>query len=282
MAETNILNPTVTWRRDIDDALGPDFGFEQLRRSQLAMDKAAFGQPFALTVGNGGHTTQFSWLNRSRRCAEYLKRWAEQYEDGFFTIIDHDWRGRHYVGRFTGDMPIVAAGNDRYNLQGWTFEEIPGVPMLRYPGEWEHWAIKLPPVNDFGELAAATFSAAPGAWQRPPAVADSNGVLRVPRQVKNLTPTNGDWAAHQYRGYGFRLWLRVGPGSGVVQIYVDGVLAQDNVVLTSGVDLGPVMVYKKTDLPLGVHVVKVVIVPATPPREAGLQGFLWDKIEVMR
>ena len=155
MAERNVLNPVVTWRKDLDDSIGPDYGWERLRSSQLATAKAAGGAPFYRTVGNGGHTTTFSWLRRSQKTSDYLKQWAEQFEDDYFTIVDHDGGGRHYVGTFVGEMPCVEAGNDSYNMQGWKFVETPGAPMLQYPNLWEKWSVWERPWRSNGTLRTA-------------------------------------------------------------------------------------------------------------------------------
>ena len=287
MPEYDILNPDVQWRADLDDAIGPDYGWEQMRDSQLAVAKPAFGRPWSRVAGVPVHSTQFSWLRRSRLCAEYLTRWAQQHERGFFTIIDHDGGGRHYVGNFTGQLKVSQAGNDLYNLQGWMFEEIPGCAMLAYPDQWDTWAVTEYPVDDYGDQATATYSAQ-AAWAQPAAVADRTGVLRAPRQLvlAGAVVSAGDWAQHEYVGYGCRLYLHKGPTSCTVQILLDGVVVADNVCLTTAADQGPQMVWGSAAIPLGVHRVKVVVIaPPTgtivlPSGQA--LGVTWDRLEVMR
>lgn len=269
MAETDILNANIHWDRSLEDAPGPDFGWSRLRASQLATAKAAGGGPFYRTIGNGGHSTQFSWLNRSQKLSDFLKQWAEQHEDGFFTIIDHDGGGRHYVGTFSGDTPVSEAGNDRYNMQGWTFVETPGAPMLEYPGNWDSWAVMELPWSDFGTLRTA-FS---GNWTRPAAVSGDDGFTRTPNALQNLAPAVGDSLTHEYRGYGFRLWANQGNTYGKANVLVDGVL-QGTVNLVSDTEIGSQVVFEWPNVSLGIHRVQMVITAAP--------GMVYNGIEVMR
>ena len=252
MAQTDVLNRDIRWDRHLEDAVGPDFGWERLRNSQLAVAKAAGGRPFYRTIGNGGHTTQFSWLNRSRKLAEYLKRWAEEHQNGFFTIIDHDGGGRHYVGTFTGNLSVVEAGNDRYNLQGWTFEETPGAPMLQYPTRWDLWSVMERPWDDWGDLNTA-FT---GNWTRPPSIVSDGGFNLYPNALQNREPIAGDTITHEYRGYGFRLWANQGPSYGGAQISVDG-LDYGAAQLANPVESGPQVVFQLAELPLDIHRVQI-------------------------
>jgi hypothetical protein len=277
MPETAILNANVQWDKDIDDSIGPDYGWEQLRRSQLATIKPAFGRPWSRIAGNGGHTTTFSWVGRSRACVDKLKQWAEQYETGFFTVIDQEGGGRHYVGRFVGDMPRVAGKHDAYNVQGWQFEEIPGCPMLEYPADWDHWAVFEYPIDDFGDQLTATSSAS---WVRPAAFVDDTGASIVPRQLQNLTPAANDWITHEYRGYGCRLWAVQGPTFGLATVWIDGVNVAA-IDLYNAALLGPQIVYENAQMPLDIHRVKVILSDTKNVASTGT-GIVWDKLEVMR
>ena len=272
MAETAILNASVQWDPALQDSIGPEYGWERLRGSQLATVKPAFGQPFTRTVGNGGHSTRFSWLNRSRLCVERLKQWAEQYERGFFTVVDQDGGGRHYVGNFVGDMPYSQAGNDRYNIQGWQFDEIPGCPMVQYPGDWARWSVALYPVDDYGRMDAATNSSA--RWLQAVAIAG-----HAP-QLLNAAPVAGDWLTQEYRGYGFQLWCDRGPALGIVQLLVDGVQVA-TIDLYAAQAVGAQKVYEAVKMPLDVHRVKLVAT-ATKNGAATASGVIFDRLQVMR
>jgi hypothetical protein len=240
----------------------------------LAWSKPAFGPGWSRTVGDKGPSTTFSWLNRSQRCAEYIKRWAEQFEDDFFTIIDYA-AGRQYVGRFVGDVHVVEAGNDRYNIQGLTFEVVPGMPMVDYPDQWDRWAITQRPYFGLGDLRMACFSANPNYWQRP--VVDS-GIQ--PNQLLLANATAGDSVTYEYRGYGFRLWCVKGVDYGSASLVVDGQV----VTLLDFHDvneLGPVMVYANAAMPLGIHRVQLVSTGAVTPGSAH-NAIVLDHFEVMR
>ncbi len=271
MAEDAILNESVAWDETLDDSIGPDYGLETLRKSQLAVTKPAFGQPWSRTVGNGGHSGQFSWINRSRATIDKLIQFAEQYEDGFFTVIDHDGGGRHYVGNFVGDMPRSQAGNDRFNVQGWTFVEIPGCPMLEYPANWSTWAIIHKPFDDYGAPRCATSAN----WTRPAAVA---GVQ--PNQLQNLAPTAGDSLTYEYRGYGFQLYAPTGPSYGLAQLTVDGVFVQA-IDLYSAAAAAPAVVYSNASMPLDIHRVQLVL-NATGNAASTGTGMVLDSFQVMR
>jgi hypothetical protein len=272
LAETAILNQNIRWDAEIQDSIGPDYGWEMLRRSQLATSEPAFGTRDYRTIGNKGHSTTFTWINRSRDCVERLRQWAEQYEDGYFTMIDHDGRGRHYVGTFVGDIPSKSIGNDRYNIEGWQFDEIPGAPMLQYPDNWDKWAVSLYPFKDNGSPRVAINQ---GAWIRPAAVVGEDGVSRQPNQLSNIaTPTNNDAITFEYRGYGFRIWAPIGPAYNQIIVTVDGV-SMGSQTIGAVADEGTQVVYTKTDLPLDIHRVKIVL-----PNSG--QGMILDHFEVMR
>lgn len=271
MAETDILNPTVRWDEDIDDSIGPDYGFDQLSRSTLATVQPAFGGSWSRAVAINAPSTTFSWVNRSLACIEKLQRWAAQYEDGFFTFIDHD-RGRHYVGRFTGDLHVIEAGNDRWNAQGWTFQVEPLAPMLEYPADFDRWGITVRPVGDDGKARAGVTAAAPNAWARPVAVDNGYGVMVQPRQMTLAASTAGDQLTMEYIGYGFRLSCGIGPTYGSAHLVVDGINVQD-LDFSATADGGTQVVYTNVQMPLGAHRVQLVMIAGS---------ILVDKLEVIR
>src|ERR1700739_2833464 len=110
MPETDIINPTAIWETDIQDSMCPNYGFTRKRASTQLKKKAVGGTPWTRETQNTGHVFTFSWLSRSEACVERLKWYYEQYEDGYFTIIDQDGGGRHYVGRFTSDVVPFGTG----------------------------------------------------------------------------------------------------------------------------------------------------------------------------
>ena len=75
----------------------------------------------ARATQNSGHTFQLSWLNRSFACVQRNRHVRDQYEDGYFTLIDHDGGGGH-VACFTGESNLVQGANDSYSVQDLTFK----------------------------------------------------------------------------------------------------------------------------------------------------------------
>jgi hypothetical protein len=287
MPETDILNPTSTWSSDIQDSMNPDYGFTRKRMSTQLRKKAVGGTPWTRETQNTGHTFSFTWLTRSWACIQRLKQYYEQYEDGYFTIVDHDGGGRHYVGRFTSEVNPVEVGNDMWDAQNVTFEEMPQAPMVSYPSDWDHESILFGIVNDRGDQKLATQ----GAWTQG-AIAQAaitlGGILRgtggtipLPGVVMNNPGTNaGDWATFEYRGYGFQLWLVKGPAQGKCDLYIDGVLnstidcyAASAAAAASVITIG--------NLSLDIHDVQIFVDATKNVSSTGL-NIGWYGLQVMR
>jgi hypothetical protein len=71
-----------------------------------------------------------------------------------------------------------------------------------------------------------------------------------------------DWACYEYRGYGFRLYLRRGPDCGNVDLYIDGVLAE-TVDCYAPADAGPQIMATYQSIPLDIHRVKIILDSST-------------------
>jgi len=155
--------------------------------------------------------------------------------------------------------------NGMWDVQNVQFEEIPQSPMLQYPNDWDDDAVWLYPLNDFTDEKLAIQ----GAWAQ--GTVQSNGVVRT---ILTDAGTIGDWAQHEYRGYGFQLWMMTGPAQGTVQILVDGVQVEAAMALTRTTALAPTMIYQETNLPLDLHRVQVVQTTAVPSS--------WFALRVMR
>lgn len=279
MSERDILNPKRGYDPDLGDSMNPNQGWQRTRTSTLAIAKPAGGRPIGRETGNAGHTYQMSFTRRNLAVTERLKRFFEQFENGFFTFIDWD-SGRQYVGRFVGEMPQSFPVNGRFTSQGWTFEEVPGVPMLEYPQDFSRWGISQRPVDDFGDLQTACTAAAPNSWAQPAAVADpETGVMVQPRQLVLAASTAGDSITHEYRGYGFRLSCGLGPQYGTAQLIVDGQNVQV-IDFYAAEDMGVQVVYTSTQMSLDLHRVQLVAVGKNAAATGN--GLLWDQIEVIR
>jgi len=285
MPASDILNPTTTWDEAIEDSMTPNYGFTRKRTSTKLNKKAVGGTPWTRETQNTGHSFSFSWNMRSWACVQRLKRYYEQYEDGFFTIIDWDGGGRHYVGRFTSEVIPVETGNGIWDVQNVTFDEIPQQAMVEYPSDWDHDAVAFFVTNDFGDQKLA-FN---GAWTQTArtAVAGAQGTAHVslttvgtPYVTMDDPGTSGDWACYEYRGYGFRLYMLKGTGFGQAGIYIDGVLLE-TVDLYNATDIGPQIVVTQQDMPLDFHRVKVICNGAKNASATGA-AVSWYALEVMR
>lgn len=263
---TDVLNPVQGYDQNIGDSMCPDYGFTRKRAATRSMQKAVGGVPYTRELGNTGHTFVLSWLGRTWKCVRRLKWFYEQFEDGFFTLIDYDGGERHYVGRFTTEIAPIETSNNKWDVQNVQFEEIPQCPMLKYPSDWDKDAVWLYPENDFGDQKLATQ----GTWAL--AARQFGDVSRTVATA--AAPAVGDWAQHEYRGYGFQLYALVGAGQGTAQVYVDGTEA-GLVNLAANGGLAPRMVYEQVNLPLDLHRVQLVAQTAGAP-------VAWYGLRVMR
>jgi hypothetical protein len=268
MPETDILNPVPGFDPTIGDTMSPNFGFTRKRPLTRLNKKAPGGGPYTRETSNGGHQHILSWIGRTWRCAQILKWYYEQYEDGYFTIVDWDNGGRHYVGRFETEVAPVETANGKWDVQNVTFTEIPLVPMVQYPNDWEHDAVDRLVTNDFGDQKLCTQ----GTW----ALA-THMALTTMDNPGNLS----EWAQMEYKGYGFRLWLLKGPEYGQVTVYLDGVQQGATIDLYAAQDQGPQAVATVEAVPLGIHRV-MVIASGNKNVAATAAGVSWYKLEVMR
>lgn len=272
MPETDILNPKRGWDQALGDSMNPSFGFERKRPTTQLSKKAVGGSPWTRETANTGHTIPLSWIGRTLACVKKLKWYYEQYEDGYFTIIDWDAGERHYVGRFTGDWPEVHPSNNRWDIQNLMFEEMPRVPMMKYPGDWNNDAIRFYVANDYGDRKLATS----GTWavnQR----AGKNGKIITMDGVGAA----GDWAQYEYRGYGFQIYLQKGPEFGQCQVLLDGVVVNNLLDCYAATDEGPQMVWGRQNVSLDIHRVKVIALN-TKNSAASAAGISWHSLQVMR
>jgi hypothetical protein len=284
MPASDILNPTTTWQSDIQDSMTPNYGFTRKRTATRLTKKAVGGTPWTRETQNTGHVFSLTWTTRTWACVQRLKRYFEQYEDGFFTIVDWDGGGRQYVGRFTSEIIPVETGNGMWTVQGATFEEIPQQAMLEYPSDWADDAIAFFLANDFGDQKLATS----GTWTETArtAVAGSVGTEHVPLPTTTAYTTMddagtlGDWAQYEYRGYGFRLYMLKGPAMGQADVYVDGVFLV-TLDLYAAEAMGPQIVLTNQSMPLDIHRVQVVC-DGTKNEASSGTNVSWYALEVMR
>lgn len=288
MPETDILNSTTNWQSDIQDSMTPDYGFERRRASTQLRKKAVGGSPWTRETQNTGHAFPLTWNNRSWACVQRLKWYFEQYEDGYFTLIDHDGGGRHFVGCFTGsEFPLIDVANGMWTVQGLMFEEKPQAPMLSYPSDWNHESILFGVNNDRGDQKLGTSSSwTEGAIAQPTITLGGlarGGVTTLPLPtlvMNNPGTTAGDWAAFEYRGYGFKLWLVIGPAQGKCDLYIDGVL-NSTIDCYSANAAAASSVITVANLSLDIHQVQIVV-DATQNASSTGANIGWYGLQVMR
>lgn len=272
MPETDILNPVQGFDPDLGDSMCPNYGFTRKRALTALKQKAPGGIQWSRDLDNSGHQFTLSWIGRTLACVTRLKWYGEQYEDGFFTLVDWDAGGRHYVGHFTTEIVPVETNNNKYDVQNVTFEEIPRVPMVQYPGDWDNDAIFFYARNDYGDQKLATS----GTWTA--TARNYGGIART--TMDNPGTTAGDWATYEYRGYGFQLYMLKGPEFGQVQVLLDN-NAVATVDLYSAINLGPQKVYEMGQVQLDIHRIKV-IVTGNKNAAASAAGASWYSLKVMR
>ncbi len=279
MPETDILNPTPIWTEDIQDSMCPDYGFDVNDPLTDLMVKPCGGYPYTRAIDNHGHAFQLSWIDRSFACVQRVKRYYHQYRSGgYFTIVDWDGGGRHYVGRFTGAPHLVQRGNGTWSIQGLPFEEIPTVPMVQYPSDWDNDAVTAYATADNGDQLVAGN----GAF-----AINVRTILGNPVTTFDDPGTPGDWAQLEYVGYGFRLFLMSGPEFGQASVQVDGtIVTPDNgssslIECYAAADVGPQMLCQVQNLSRDFHRVKLVPL-GTKTSAAPATTVSWHSLQVMR
>jgi hypothetical protein len=309
MPATDILNAQLGWDQNLGDSMNPSYGFTRKRPTNLLKKKPAGSTPWSRETENTGHVFELSWIGRTLACAQKLKWYYEQYEDGFFTYIDWDGtfgeKGRHYVGNFVTEPNLVLTANNLWDVQNVLFEEVPTVGMVQYPWDWDREAIYRYAFNDFGDQKLATFSNASPGWAPNVRAMRGAGNAVTVTTMDNpgaaatagppASPGNaGDWACYEYRGYGFKLYLMAGPEFGQCGISVDGVpvsvadwvhrswmYATATFDCYAAADEGPQLIYSAPNMPLDFHRVQVSVL-ATKNASATAAAISWHSLVVMR
>ncbi len=281
--QTDILNPSPT------DELNPDYGFQKKRPVTHLVAKANDGPPYFREVTDVGHQFVLNW-GTTRDCAKLLadiqrlKRFYEQFRDGFFTIIDWDNKDgsgnpRHHVGRFASPVEPQEIANLWYSAQQVIFEELPDVPMVLYPGNWTNDSIWRYTENDFGEVQPALDN--PANWTL---VQDAHSAMSVTygsTQGYDLqSSATSAYAQLSYVGWGFQFWAPRGPDRGIAQILLDGVSQGDVDQYTASAG-NSAMLLQVQNVPLGKHIVQLVV---TGTKNGSSSGYTvcWDALKVMR
>ena len=274
MSQFDVINPTPT------HPLNPDYGFQKKRPLTHLNAKANQGPPYFRELTDTGHQFSLNWNDKLMHHARQLKHYYEQYRDGFFTLIDHEGGGRHYVGRFSQPVEPVPTAHNHWTVQGVLFDELPGVPMLQYPSDWVNDAIWRLAVNDFGDRMVASVS---GTWTL---TTDANA--KSGYHFSDAGTVTTDQAAYVYVGYGFELWAPTGPACGQATILLQTLGISGSVATSVGtVDFyssssqASKMLLQVQNVPLGIHV--VTLQPLNTKNSASSGYTVWfDALKVMR
>jgi hypothetical protein len=294
MAEHNILNPEKGFNAEL--GFNPSWSYATPIdvANNMSYAKPRYGAPIPRESADAGHSFDMTFVDCSWAKVQRIKRFYEQFKRGYFTIIDWDGGGRHYVGRFTAPPKAQHTANLKWTIQGLTFEEIQGARMLRYPSDWFNDSVYIYAVSDADagnsaanpQISCSTPYTVGWVLQQTPLAVAAGKSIYDPSSWEMIwwaadgNPT--EIAQAQYVGYGFRQTFRLGSAMGQLDLYLDGILIVEQLDLYSGTALaagpngglavrnppvavqaagaagvGSVMV-TVTNLPLGAHRVKVV------------------------
>jgi hypothetical protein len=289
VAETDILNPVKGWWDVLGDNPNWSYGWIRKTASNKSLARPRLGRRYSRETMNAGYSANLNWIDRPYSTVLYLKRFYEQFQGGYFTLIDRDGHFRHHVGNFTTEPIGVETANGKYTIQGLTFEECPQARMLEYPNRFDESSHPIYTVDDY----LVTQIASQGAWLAVLSPAMAGTSLNAPSsyEMLNAAPVAGDFAQVEYVGWGFQMAFRADPLLGLVDIYVDGVLYIGGFDLSIPVPAGAPVWWvpasdgqpgriQKIDMPLDKHRVKVVAKNA-PGTASTASGAIFPVIQVM-
>lgn len=235
MAETDILNGSlengqVIPIRGWSNVLGcnPNWSYGWIRKtaSNKKIAQPRLGRRYSRELANAGYSANLNFIDQPYAQVLRLKRFYEQFKNGYFTLINWDGFGRHHVGNFTTEPNEVETANGKWTIQGLLFEEAPEARMLEYPSDWVHSSHTILTVDDYLVPLVANASSVTAAWSavQTPAMAGTSLNNPASYELLNATPTAADFAQAQYVGWGFRMAFRTGSGLGQFSLYLDGTL----------------------------------------------------------
>lgn len=279
MAETDILNPTKGWWDELGDNPNWSYGWVRKSASNKQLAQPRLGRRYSRELMNAGYTANLNYIDRPYSTVLYLKRFYEQFQGGYFTLIDRDGGYRHHVGNFTTAPDAVETANGKYTIQGLVFQECPQARMLNYPSDFDNSSHMIYSVDDYLDPLVATQ----GAWtpQLTPAMAGTPLTAPSSYEMLNPAPVAGDFAQVEYVGWGFQMMFRTSALLGLCDIYIDGAIYISGLDLSTG--NGPGIAggaVQKIDLPLDKHRVKVVA-RAAAGAASRANGVIYPIIQVM-
>ena len=234
MAETDILNPPDWQSQGMPWNPNPGYGFSRKLGANRQTQRPRLGTFASRDVGNAGHSFTLQWIGVPLWMVQRILQFYHSFKHGYFTLIDADNNGRHYVGRFMSEPEQTHTANGKYSIQGLVFEEVPTARMLNYPSDWQNDGHTINVVDDFLNPLVATMQ---GDWVPNVVGGSTAGVTSTAPSAYEMYDFGGavgDWAQLQYTGWGFQIAFRLSGTLGAVDIFLDGVQLVTGLDLSSG------------------------------------------------
>ncbi len=270
MPASDILNTSPT------DPLNPDYGWQKKRPTTQSVLKANAGAAYFREITDIGHQFALNWgtTNDSQKLwtdIARLKRYFEQYRDGYFTLVDYEGNGRQFVGRFTTPVEPIPVGHNRWAAQNVIFEEVPGATMLEYPSDWTNESIWRYCLNDFGEVQPAVDD--PTNWSLSTNSLDAGG-------YEITSGVTSAWAQMAYVGWGCQVWAPQEPDRGIAAVYLDGV-SQGTIDQYAASPTQSASLMQIQNVVLGIHILQLVV---TGTKNSSSSGYTiaFDSLKIMR
>ena len=238
MAETDILNPQAGFWDVLGDS--PTWNFDYTRKKAINKQdmQSRLGSPYSRDIGNAGHSFAWNWVGRPLATMQRLEKFYEDFKHGYFTVIDYDNGGRHYVGRFMAPPYPQETANLTYTAQAAQFQETPRARMLQYPSDWDNNGFFINALDDLlnPRIATGLLTGAGFVAQQTPAAVLAGTSVNAPSSYEMYCADGavGSFAQAQYVGWGFQMLFRLGANLGIVNIYLDGVMVVEGLDLYSG------------------------------------------------
>ena len=296
MANTDIFNNYIGYHAPLGFNPNWNYGSPRKTAANYGTQRPRFGPWSTRAVSGAGYSFDLTFVDRPIQQVHYIRNFYEQFQSGFFTLIDYDNGAREHVGRFTTYSDDTQTANMKYTIKV-AFEEIPNCPMRNYPGDWINSAHWINVLDDFGNQRVSTYTTGVAQWAiltpGPVSLGSPSQVARGQQMFLNV-PKVGDFAQVEYIGWGFRMIFPQAANLGICSLFVDNIplltsldLSSSAYVRNNNATVVPILeadngslLIQATNLPLGRHRVKLVAA-ATMGGESNSSGVIFPSIQVM-
>lgn len=116
MAAIDVFNPNTGWNRNL--GFNPNWNYQSpvQKGNNVLTARPRFGPWSSRSVGDAGYAWQLTFVDWPIEQVNYIRRFYEEFQSGFFTLIDYDNSSREHVGRFTAPPQVTPAGHLRYGI----------------------------------------------------------------------------------------------------------------------------------------------------------------------